>query len=46
MPVCLDNSNHILFIYDGQGTNAYWGEGFSDLIGLTVSTRYCTGAIC
>ena len=25
--------------YDGQGTNAYWGDGFSDIIGLTVGVH-------
>jgi len=39
MQVCSDHQCYILFAYDGQGTNAYWGEGFSDIIGLTVSTR-------
>ena len=24
------------FTYGRQGTNAYWGDGFSDIIGLTV----------
>ena len=44
MPVCQDRSNRTLFAYGGLGTNAYWGEGFSDLIGLTVSAHaLCQG---
>lgn len=39
MQVFIGDSFYIHFTYDGQGTNAYWGEGFSDLIGLTVSAR-------
>ena len=36
MPVCAERSCLVLFTYCEQGTNAYWGEGFSDIIGLTV----------
>ena len=31
-----DRSFYVLFTHYGKGTNAYWGEGFSDIIGLTV----------
>ena len=46
MQVCLDHSNQIIFTNGGQGTNAYWGEGFSDIIGLTVSAMCYTQVIC
>ena len=47
MPVRPDHPNHSVFTHDGQGTNAYWGEGFSDIIGLTVGTHvYYTEATC
>ena len=39
MPVCPENSSHNLITYSRQATNAYWGEGFSDIIGLTVSAH-------
>ena len=34
------------FTYDRQGTNAYWGDGFSDIIGLTVSARVLVTIRC
>lgn len=38
--------NRTLFAHGGLGTNAYWGEGFSDLIGLTVSSyELCQGSL-
>lgn len=42
-----DRLFYVLFTHEGKGTNAYWGEGFSDIIGLTVRTHHIIhGAIC
>lgn len=38
MQVREDDPHQVYLSDEGKGTNAYWGEGFSDIIGLTVRT--------
>lgn len=40
MPVRENRLFCVLFINGRKGTNAYWGEGFSDIIGLTVRAHH------